>query len=64
MIEVNVIGVRMNTFAKLDASEDYPEMARIAITIVMNDTGSNYRESEGAYAGFVYGVSFCGYLLR
>ncbi len=61
MSRVNVIGVGMNKFAKPGASEDYPEMARVAITMAMEDAGISYREIQHAYTGYVYGDSCCGH---
>ena len=46
MSRVNVIGVGMNKFAKPGASVDYPEMAKIAITMAMEDAGISYNDVQ------------------
>jgi len=61
MTKVSVIGVGMNKFAKPGDSDDYPEMARVAITRAMDDAGVVYSDIQQAYAGYVYGDSCCGH---
>jgi len=61
MTKANIIGVGMNKFAKPGASEDYPEMAKVAITRAMEDAGVSYHDIQHAYTGYVYGDSCCGH---
>ena len=59
--KVYVVGVGMTAFIKpSDNNPDYPEMARVAITRALKDSGCDYSLVQAAIAGYVYGDSTCG----
>ncbi|WP_433757141.1 lipid-transfer protein [Nocardia sp. CA-135398] len=65
--KVYVVGVGMTKFEKPgrrkneDGSAwDYPDMARESGTKALADAGTDYREVEQAYVGYVYGESTSG----
>jgi len=60
--KVYVIGVGMTKFEKPGSREgwDYPQMAKEAGTMALEDAGIAYDEVEQAYVGYVYGESTSG----
>jgi sterol carrier protein 2 len=60
MRKVHVIGVGMVPFQKPGKSDDYPVMAKGAMSAAFEDAGVPFDEVEQAYVGYVYGDSTCG----
>ncbi len=60
MRKVHVIGVGMVPFQKPGKSDDYPVMAKGAMTAAFEDAGVPFTDVEQAYVGYVYGDSTCG----
>ena len=60
MRKVHVIGVGMVPFQKPGKSDDYPVMAKGAMSAAFEDAGVPFAEVEQAYVGYVYGDSTCG----
>jgi len=60
MRRVHVIGVGMVPFQKPGKSDDYPVMAKGAMSAAFEDAGVPWGEVEQAYVGYVYGDSTCG----
>jgi len=60
MRKVHVIGVGMVPFQKPGKSDDYPVMAKGAMSAAFEDAGVPFEEVEQAYVGYVYGDSTCG----
>jgi len=50
----------MVPFQKPGKSDDYPVMAKGAMTAAFEDAGVSFTEVEQAYVGYVYGDSTCG----
>lgn len=60
MRKVHVIGVGMVPFQKPGKSDDYPVMAKGAMSAAFEDAGIPFSDVEQAYVGYVYGDSTCG----
>jgi acetyl-CoA acetyltransferase len=59
--KVYVVGVGMTKFEKPGARDwDYPDMAKEAGTVALEDAGVSYEEIEQLFAGYVYGDSTSG----
>lgn len=58
--KVYVVGVGMTKFVKPGTGDDYPELAKEAVTKALKDAKINYNEVQQACVGYVYGDSTCG----
>ncbi|XP_054712561.1 sterol carrier protein 2-like isoform X1 [Uloborus diversus] len=58
--KVFVVGVGMTKFVKPGTGDDYPEMAKEAVTKALDDAKINYDRVQQACVGYVYGDSTCG----
>lgn len=58
--KVYVVGVGMTKFLKPGTGDDYPELAKEAVTKALQDAKINYDEVQQACVGYVYGDSTCG----
>ncbi|KAL6059420.1 sterol carrier protein 2, variant 2 [Balamuthia mandrillaris] len=57
---VFVVGVGLTKFEKAQKGQDYPEMARAAIGMALQDAGLRYEHVEAVVAGYCYGEPTCG----
>lgn len=58
---VFIVGVGMTKFIKpSEDNPDYPEMAKVAVSRALMDSGVNYKDVQAAAVGYVYGDSTCG----
>jgi sterol carrier protein 2 len=56
-----IVGVGMTKFMKpSENNPDYPEMAKIAVNRALMDANIDYKETQAAIVGYVYGDSTCG----
>lgn len=58
--KVYVVGVGMTKFLKPGTGEDYPELAKEAVTKALQDAKISYDKVQQACVGYVYGDSTCG----
>lgn len=58
--KVYVVGVGMTKFVKPGTGEDYPELAKEAVTKALQDARLTYDKVQQACVGYVYGDSTCG----
>lgn len=58
--KVYVVGVGMTKFLKPGTGDDYPELAKEAVTKALADANISYDLIQQACVGYVYGDSTCG----
>ncbi|GIX84839.1 non-specific lipid-transfer protein [Caerostris darwini] len=58
--KVYVVGVGMTKFFKPGTGDDYPELAKEAVTKALSDANISYDIVQQACVGYVYGDSTCG----